>query len=315
LLGSTVRTLVDYPILTTEMIQEAINHHPFLRDSTLLEQVERVTFVPSFMSTEDLSKVWSVLFQTPYVLSFAYQGGAVLIEGERAGSQALPVQSRQFFTTPNQPKIDRVTTIEGSNRPVTLESTLVILGRNFSRDRNPVRLGKIMLNPEYVNEKQLVLNLANLSELERSQIRAGVQNLQVVQLADPRSGQTERFQFFSNAVAIVIQPNVVEEIIEGVLLEPDEEGSFYGNLSIRLDLSVSIEQKVFLFLNQCQAAHPASYVFAANSRDGVTQEVSFPVQGIESGSYLIRVQVDGADSTLQFDAEQDQYVAPVLEIP
>jgi Pvc16 N-terminal domain len=51
LLGSTVRTLVDQPILTAEMIQDTIerSNFDFLQRSTLAEQVERVTIVPSFL--------------------------------------------------------------------------------------------------------------------------------------------------------------------------------------------------------------------------------------------------------------------------
>ncbi|MEL6166722.1 MAG: DUF4255 domain-containing protein, partial [Cyanobacteria bacterium J06628_3] len=58
LLGSTLRTLVDQPILTPEMIQETINssrYSSYLRDSNLAEQVERVSITPTKMNTEELS--------------------------------------------------------------------------------------------------------------------------------------------------------------------------------------------------------------------------------------------------------------------
>ena len=96
LLGSTVRTLVDQPILTADMIRDTINNPNFdyLQDSTLADQVERVTIVPSFLSTDDLSKIWSVFFQTPYTLSFACQGGAVLIgRGETGWTRVARAQA------------------------------------------------------------------------------------------------------------------------------------------------------------------------------------------------------------------------------
>ena len=99
LLGSAVRTMVDNPILTPEMIRATLNQSNFryLADSTLEQQLERVTIIPSKMNTDELSKIWSVLFQTPYVLSFACQSSAVLIEGNRQKRQSLANKERAIL--------------------------------------------------------------------------------------------------------------------------------------------------------------------------------------------------------------------------
>ena len=42
------------------------------------------------MNLEELSKLWSVFFQTPYALSIAYQASVVLIEPDLEPIDAAP---------------------------------------------------------------------------------------------------------------------------------------------------------------------------------------------------------------------------------
>ena len=83
LLGSAVRTLHTRPVLTRDLIQAAIADPTFaaaVGQSDLGQQVERVRITPLHLTLEELSKLWSVFFETPYTLSVAYQAGVVLIE-------------------------------------------------------------------------------------------------------------------------------------------------------------------------------------------------------------------------------------------
>jgi hypothetical protein len=182
LLGSAVRTIVDNPIFTPEMIRATLNHSSFryLADSTLEQQLDRVTIVPSKMNTEELSKIWSVLFQTPYVLSFACQGGAVLIEGNKHSPRALPVKSVQFYTTPNQPMVEEAISEAGANQPIVAGSILMIRGKQLQADGVQVRIGEARVTPQEVSEKELRLNLSLLPEEEKQSLRAGVQQLCVL---------------------------------------------------------------------------------------------------------------------------------------
>lgn len=96
LLGSAVRTLHSRPVLTPDLIQAAIAD-PSLSSavgaSDLALQIERIKVTPLQMSLEELSKLWSVFFQTPYALSAAYQASVVLIEAnERPAAPNLPVR-------------------------------------------------------------------------------------------------------------------------------------------------------------------------------------------------------------------------------
>ncbi|WP_456429130.1 Pvc16 family protein [Rhodocaloribacter sp.] len=109
ILGSVARTLHARPVLTRAMIQSAIDAAVsvdpghFLADSDLAGEIERVKFTPIPLSLEELSKLWSVFFQTPYALSMAYLGTVVMIEAEETPSLALPVQTPVIEVAPALP--------------------------------------------------------------------------------------------------------------------------------------------------------------------------------------------------------------------
>ena len=92
LLGSTVRTLHAKPVLTRQDIQNTISAISSLNTSDLAEEIESVKFTPIPLNLEELSKLWSVFFQTPYVLSMAYQASVVLISADVRPALAQPVQ-------------------------------------------------------------------------------------------------------------------------------------------------------------------------------------------------------------------------------
>src|SRR5262245_41877221 len=102
LLGSVVRTLHARPVLTRQQIQQTLAVEPFstlLAGSNLATGVELVKFSPLPLSLEDLSKLWSVFFQTTYTLSVVYQGSVVLIESDDTPEASLPVQTRHLSVT------------------------------------------------------------------------------------------------------------------------------------------------------------------------------------------------------------------------
>lgn len=316
LMGTTIRTLIDQPILTPEMIQETVNTFSFLEGSTLAEQIERVTLVPAMLSTDDLSKIWSVFFQTPYMLSFAYQGTTVLIEGEKAGKPALPIRSQQFYVAPNQPTIEQVVPETGVNQPIASTSALTIRGRQLNMDQPHARIGEARVTLQSVKEREIQLNLASLSVQQRSVLRAGVQSLQLVSLM-PKRRASDPDQFVgSNIVPFILCPTIAAAV-ETVDLSHND-GLYSAELVVQLDLNVGVGQRLFLLLNQRSSSTPAAYIFAAKPREMETDRVRFPILDVRAGEYLIRVQVDGAESLLTVDTQPgetfEQYIAPSVVI-
>jgi hypothetical protein len=94
MLGAVARDLHAKPVLSRQAIHDAIASLPVLSGSNLDEAMElvRVTLMP--LNLEELSKLWSVFFQTPNALSVAYRASVVLIETDDAVSPAPPVLQR-----------------------------------------------------------------------------------------------------------------------------------------------------------------------------------------------------------------------------
>lgn len=319
LLGSAVRTLIDQPILTSEMIDETIRHPTFsyLSESTLADQVERVTLVPSPMTTEELSKIWSVFFQTPYTLSFAYQGSTVLIEGEKPARRMLPLRGCQFYTTPNQPTIEQVISSEGANQPITLNSVLTIRGKQLRSEQVQIRIGDAKVTPQEVNDQQIKLDLSALSESEISGLRSGVQSLQVLHPVSKRTVFDIDRAIGSNVMAIVLCSTITEIIVSNTRLTDDD--LYSSEVAVQVNVPVSKEQRVFLLLNQLTSQNPAAYLFKANLRETDVHVVEFSIHDVKPGTYLVRIQIDRAESLLTVDMNSDsptfqQYSGPLLEI-
>lgn len=99
MLGAVVRDLHARPLLSRHLIDKAIASadqevRTALQGSNLKDSVDRVRFTPAAMSMDELSKLWSVFFQTKHALSVAYDASVVLIDAEESGPAAAPVLSR-----------------------------------------------------------------------------------------------------------------------------------------------------------------------------------------------------------------------------
>jgi hypothetical protein len=314
LLGSTIRTLVDQPVLTQEMIAETVNNCEFIVGSTLAEQVEKVTLTPAQMNTEELSKIWSVFFQSPYVLSFAYQGSTVLIEGDKPGKAGLPVKNRRFTVTiPNQPTIEEIASEEGVNRPFLLTNTVIIRGKNFQQHEVKVKVGKAIITPQQLEDTQMQFHLNSLPSKEKEELRTGVQSIQVQHypLSPNRNGSQPTA--ISNSLPFVLIPTIQEDSIFKSNVENDNN-LYTLDLGFQVNLNVGIEQKVFLLLNQLALINPSAYVFAAQLRNEITHDLTFKLKDVQPGEYLIRVQIDGAESLLESASPDSEYISPVVEI-
>ncbi|MDJ0755368.1 MAG: Pvc16 family protein [Ardenticatenaceae bacterium] len=103
MMGSTVHILHQQPVLTRSWIDHARAHADyasFLGDSDLGNEIEQVKMTPTAFSLEELSKLWSVFFQTPYNLSIAYVATVVFIEPMDVVRRTRAVLSREVDVVP-----------------------------------------------------------------------------------------------------------------------------------------------------------------------------------------------------------------------
>lgn len=89
LLGTTICTLLSYPIMNREMIEETINQpeYDYLLGSNLLQQMEEIAIVLSPINEELFDTVRSSIWIPPvknYAVSIPVEVGPIIIERKKA---------------------------------------------------------------------------------------------------------------------------------------------------------------------------------------------------------------------------------------
>jgi hypothetical protein len=141
LLGSVIQILHAQPVLSPGMITAVTVSDPptFLFPSNLADEIEHVKFTPLSLTLDDLSKLWSTFFQTPYALSLAYQASVVFIEGEETPPEILPVLEPRFFVNVfTDPHIDAAVPLLPADKVILTGSSIRILGRDLQGSENAV---------------------------------------------------------------------------------------------------------------------------------------------------------------------------------
>jgi len=322
LMALTVRTLADNGQLSYQAITDAIDTHDFLKGSNLASQQQGIKFVPNPMTQEEISRLWSVLFQTPYCLSLAYQALSVIIEGEKSGKSSLPVRSVGISLNLSRMSIAQIDILgENSvfNKGIKIDSRLIVHGKNFqSSDDIKVKIGKALLSPQKVEDTRIDLNLSRLSSSEIQTLRAGEQYLEVVKTFDTPSGTSQTIS--SNPLPLTICPQIVKKI-QVKELDLDWQNLYSGEIVIETDLIIDARQSRFLLLNEITNEPPNDYVFAAESIEKKSNnKIVFKISGVKASRYLVRLQIDLAESPLEYDTTpgsptENQYIFPQISIP
>ncbi len=316
-LGSIVRTLNARPVLTRQAIRDAVIAEPVLAGADLADEIELVKFTPIPLSLEELSKLWSVFFQVPYTLSLAYQGTVVFIESEDTPRTVLPVRQRNLHVRPfRQPVIEEAVSQAGANQPIVVGSTLLVRGRQLLGDDTQLCIAGIDLPPQESTDRQLSLPLAE-PPFPADSLRPGVQGVQVVHrllLGDP---PTPHRGFESNVAPFVLHPTITNLVIADLTGSGGDPRS--ADLSVTLSPRIGRQQRVVLLLSE-MAGTGQAYSFFAEPRNADSDTVKIPIHGVRAGNYLVRIQVDGAESILEVDEDPgsptfNQYIDPKVTIP
>ncbi|MGH2398185.1 MAG: DUF4255 domain-containing protein, partial [bacterium] len=148
LLGSAMRVLHDYPVVTDGLM--TVNSPPTeILHSSLRGEFEHIKICLDPISLEDLSKVWTALTR-PYRLSSAYTVSVVQIESRRIKTLAAPVLTRRIhLAISKRPQIANVYRTPvlpgepiGDIRAHVLQE-LTIEGENFRAAQTWVKLGDL----------------------------------------------------------------------------------------------------------------------------------------------------------------------------
>jgi Pvc16 N-terminal domain len=329
MLGSVVRALHSRPALTRTDIVGAIDSYEFLEGSDLHEAPEAVRFTPVSLSLEELSKLWSVLFQTPYALTVAYQGTVVLIEAEEAAPRpTLPVRGRNVYVVPlRRPEVAEVAEAGGPGSPILPTGVLVLRGRGLAGDITRVRLGTAgdEWEPSLVTAREVRLPL---STVPTDRLRAGIQGVQVVHRMEMGTPAMPHRGEESNVAPFILRPVVRrvnddpnEDEFQVQVLPPVDVGD-PRRVQVRVAPDVGPRQRAELLLNAVGDPAGPAFLFPAPEREEDTDTLVFDAPGLAAGRYLVRVRIDGAESLLEADAppspgnpDDRVYVRPWVEVP
>ena len=293
-LGSVVRHLHSQPLLTRKMIQDAVQAHSFLANSNLADAVDFVRFSPLSLSLEELSKLWSVFFQTAYVLSAAYRASLVFIEEELTPVTALPVRERQVFVVPfQQPFIENV-----DPQIIASGAILTIRGQNLRGDETKLKFGDTLVTPASAD-----ITNAQIKVVLPPALQPGVRTAQVIH--DFKFGTTQDHRGFeSNVAPFILQPKITTALPITI--------AHGGTLTLDLAPPIGRKQSVALLLNS--NANNYSIPSKKPLSDPATSiDFEIPASAV-AGDYFARVRVDGAESALDVDSNTLEYTGPKVTI-
>lgn len=306
LMGAVITTLQAQPLLSAKNISSAALQYGFLAGSGLDSQVERVKFTPTALSLEEFSKLWSAFFQVEYSLSAVYQASVVLMEADVQPLEAPPVLSPQLYVMPlRAPVVNRVVSSAGIQAPVVTGSTLLVQGRQLLAPNTSVLLGGSLRTPAAITDTQITLPVP-------PGVGAGVQSLQVVQQLEMGSPSVFHSGFESNVAAFVLHPTVT---YAAAVADAGSTAQLkITDVTLTLQPNINQNQRAVLLLNNPSATPATGYTSGGVFAAGNSNQITIPIHNVPTGNYLVRVQVDGAESLLALNAS-NQLTGPQVSIP
>ncbi len=326
-LGALLRKLAAEPVLTKERIHAAT--YGVLADNNLDTEVETVKFSLMSFSLEEFSKLWSVFFQTIYYVSVAVQATVIFIDGTPTPGPSLPVYRRNVYVRPiNQAVIDQILSQKTladpveENQPIVAGDILVLAGRQLNGENVSARVAGIEVPPDDVSATQVKVSLA-APPFPVDSLRAGVQGAQTIYRINMGTPETQHQGFESNVAAFVLRPMVTPG---AVVLGPSVviDGVTYKDATITLNFvpKIGLDQRVVLLMNEynpppdrAARAYRFEIKLPPPPPDPIASLAAL-VTSVAAGDYLLRVQVDGAESLLDSGPDPDapKYIGPLVTI-
>ncbi|MBI4943362.1 MAG: DUF4255 domain-containing protein [Actinobacteria bacterium] len=311
LLGRVAVALKTTSALTRDVVTAALDLYAddtdtaFLADSDLADEVELVKLSPVPLSLEEMSKLWGVL-DAPYLLSQTYLATVVLVSADVAPTAALPVLQRSIGVSPYAPpRVDAVVT-EPSDQPVATGTELLVTGSG--------------LVPAVAGTMRVVVGPTELDALPGGRtdavrvvvddaVPAGLHAMAVRHrsLAGPAGTPPARVTATSNSVPLLVRPTVAVGTVDAT------------SATLTVTPPLRAGQKVSVLLTRLDDAGPTAtnqltlVLPPVSSAQAPLPTVTLPRADLLSGTWLVRIQVDGVQSLPGLVGES--YGTPNLEVP
>jgi hypothetical protein len=293
LLGRVMSVMHDHTALTSEDLVK-----PPEMSGEFIPQVESLRIVPQPLSLDEVSKMWTA-FQTPFRISAAYEISAVLVDSKVSRKVALPVRAYNIYALQlHRPFIEEV-----SPHAAMPGTRLVIEGKNLKGEKTAIRIGSgtesILITPEILSDRQLEVTLPE-------NLVAGVNTVQIAHDLMIGTPPFTHPLLESNIAAFVLIPKILEapQVVH--------QGT---SLTIRVAPKVGRQQRVSLLLGD----QPIDIPPRSPTGPITSDELEFPIASdFPVDHYLLRLQVDGAESPLEIDnvsaSPTQQYIGPMVSV-
>lgn len=290
MLGAVATELHANPVVTPDEIRAATTGTE-LADSRLEQQLERVRISSEAIDLEEFSKLWSVFFQTQYLLSVAYKASVVLLEAEVDAPVAGRVRTRGVFSAPLPPTIDSLSpqilppgalaTVRGTSLLGTSTKIRFVQASGSVREVDPVFL---------LDDRLEVIVPADMP--------AGIVALQIVTHHVATSGELppRTFELESGPVPFMLAPRVLTAPAGPATLV-EVSAAVGAAVTLTVEPPIAAEQDVRVLAGSVRV--PATVLPSPPS--GPTR-LTFVVPSLDAGqSFPLRVEVDRAVSVVEED--------------
>jgi hypothetical protein len=340
LLGYGMQLLFETPVLPRDAIRNSLTspigsfsggtlpaNLRALSDSGLADQMEMIKIIPETLNTEEISKLWTA-FQTNYRPTTAYRVTVVLIESQKSTKSALPVQKRKLYVQPfKAPVIDTIQSQSAIGQPIVSNQKilsgyrLVLNGSQLDAD-----IVQADIDGQVVTPNKSDISDAQVSFALPAGLTAGIHEVMINHPMLMGSPPAQHQGIISNAASFVLCPTITNPLHNPVTISnlvDNGSGILSALLTLTLNPNVDPTQNLLLLLNQyfpgdAGTTPPLSYSFPASpieptSPPGPVAGIQAQISGVAAGTYLVRVQVDGAESPLYADTN-GKYYAPAVTL-
>jgi len=316
LLGYGMQLMHDTPILNRNEIIKALNPSPLvvsttspptsssvlppflqaLADCGLADQFEQIKITPEYLSSEELSKLWTAV-QSHYRPTAAYLVTVVLIQSRLPARAPLPVLSRGpvdpatgrdrgVAVEPNLlspfPTIQSVlpTTMQPA---ATVGDTVDIVGHHLDGTNRDIVLSNTRFLP--IEDKVSVASGGSSTTMQFvvPDLPVGFYQLAVRVV---RPGESEPRT--SNQLALVIGPAITTSFAAPISVARDGAGA--ATITFDCKPQINSGQQVSLLLGTREVL--------VQPFTGASGRLTFVVEEAPAGDHLVRLRVDGIESPL-----------------
>jgi len=306
MLGAVLRDLHAHSLLSRQAIQDAVDGEPLLKGSNLAEAFDLIRLSPVPLSLEELSKLWSVFFQTPHAVSVAYQASVVLIESDERAKPPPPVLQRGGDDRSFDVLLGHFPALERIH--IGMPDDAVLRPRPPSYPAAPLG-SALLVSSRHLGDEAVRLRLTHTRlpvtrELPVSTVQ-GTTNELLVELPDDTAARTDWAAGIyavtvvtgnadgsgtrtSNALPLALAPRIITIAPAGPIRRDDQGGI---TLTITVSPLVRPEQQAVLLLGNRE--------IAAEARHDAAAPLTFVVKEAPvAQDWLLRLRVDGVESLL-----------------